>query len=568
MPLDGGPWEAVRKQKEMAVERAVDEPADFWTSDLVGGYSDDLFEAAGGHGVDREIPLSYHTKASAWATDYPLIYRRVMAYFNPGAMAAADSFEAYVLREFGCHPETLAELIADAWFVPLLDERSAYDPDAAAAIGDLFDAVDPDRYEVEPRFVNLVDWGLGAAVATRPELGEKYERAPGGDRADIDATVEAWTDPDHPYDGGDTWHRWHDLPTDSIDDLYGVIDHDDLREYVVERAVKLELVDDAVGTFTDGDDRIGNIRTLARQYVEASGTHARESLRRDLVEATYLNWNQFGTPAYYCDFSGTVDIGPEPLRDSWLGQLRAWFRRLYRRAEDALARLADRLPVDTSRLNLSSVETNTVSSRDIALRSVDGVAMDDLFAVGPGRASHDDWVDTVTTRADAYDRYYDRLFAGGDGLVHDDVLGGGSDGYGEFVRNHNAVAESDTLVKKVCSDVSNAVVIGDMVNSIQGLGPHLDTFGDAVLGAAELAEPTPLSVLCGVGQAALEVPEYLATSGETMTASITQRGDVTYGDVWGFPYGTRARLMSQVQFVTREALFETFSLPDVPLVSG
>lgn len=568
MPLDGGPWEAIEKQREQAVDLAPETPAAFWDTELVGGYSRTLFQQAGGADSPRRIPLSYYSKASAWATDYPLIRRRVMGYINPdGFTVTVDgrnrvlSLEEYVLREFGCRVETLERLVADGLFVPLLDRRKEYPPHVTDAIADLFDGVRgrETSHEIEPRFVNIVDYALGAAAVERggAEISAKYERVDGGDRVDIGRTVAAWIDGDG-REGGydpDDWHEWESLPTESFA-VHGV-EHEDLREYVVERAVKLELLDDVMDTFTaDESARIGNIRETSRRFLEAEGTYSRDHFRTELISRVYLQWNQLGVPAYYCDFSNTVDIGPSPLQTTWLSRFRSWLRSLYERLKREYRSVA-------SRIRLDDVETHRANPTTVPLPAVDGVRFGDLFSIGPDDVARDDWNETMTdlaARADAYHRYYGEL--AGSGFVEEL---GEPDSYVEAMDRQVRTAEGDTYVRQMGTSLADVIVIGDTAETVLGLDPDLDGLLGGLEAAADVAGPSGAGILAGVGTAALQVPAYHVDASDVAEPTVKTRNDVTYGDVWGFPYGDRGRLMNRLSYVTRESIVETMSLPSNPL---
>lgn len=566
MPLDGGPWSAIRKQKEKAVDVAPETPVEFWKSDIAGGDSGTFFDEAGGGDATRTVPLSYYTKASAWASDYPLIYRRVMGFINPypGGIRPREgdrrsrpfSLAEYVMREFGCRVETLVKLIADGWFIPLLADKDAYPDETAEEITELFDAVRSEEtiYEVEPRYVNVVDLALGAAATQDPNVAKKYVRAEGDDWVDIDKTIEAWQREDHSYEP-DEWHEWEAIPEDEFD-VNGV-SHSNLREYVLERAVKLELADDVIGTFTQDGDRIGNIRRTARRFVEAAGTATRNELRRELVSQVYTQWNQLGTPAYYCDFSNTFDVGPAPLENTWVKQLKSWLDSLYQRIKQKLRELS-------KRIRLTELETRSVVPETIALPSVSGIRLSKVFSVGPEDISSSSSAipDGLVDRADAYDRYYDTLFSNTTEHISKPQIKK-AESYPDLLEQRET-GQSDTFVKQLGTNAADAIVIGDTAQSILQAGSNVSTLLGSLGAISSLAEPTTTGILAGVGKSILQVPEYHAETGDVLEPRITSRNDATYGDIWRFPYGEGEIRMNQLKYVARESILETLSLPSLP----
>lgn len=286
--MEHGPWEEIRRQRR----KAIDNPATS-IDDLADGFIDpyfsDLFD-------DSKIPLSYYTKACAWASDYPLTYRRAMVYLNPGQGHLADfSFEEYVVKEFGCTYETFERLVEDGWLVVLLDVPSEYDRETRVAVSDLFDSVENSSYgfeEVRPRYVSLVDVALGAGVASRSEdTSSDYVRASEADNdfVDIDATIDAAMD-------SQPWTRLDG----EIDDLHGVGGRE-LRKYVTERALKIRLAGDALG-----QEGLRYTASNIEGLVESGDDD------EELVRLVYTAWNHVGTPIFYSDKSGDTDLGPGP----------------------------------------------------------------------------------------------------------------------------------------------------------------------------------------------------------------------------------------------------------------
>lgn len=566
MPLDGPPWEAIEKQKEKAIEVAPESPAEFWKSSITGGDSATIFKEGGGEEGTRKIPLSYYNKTSAWASDYPLIYRRVMGFINPypGGIRPREgdgrsrhySLEEYVMREFGCRVETLEKLIADGWFIPLLADKEDYPDSVSEEISDLFEGVRGKQtiYDVEPRYVNLVDIALGAAATKNGEISQKYARAEGDDWIDINKTIDAWQNDNHRYDP-DEWHEWEAIPEIEFD-INGV-SHSNLRKYVLERAIKLELADDVIGTFTNDGDRIGNIRRTAKQFVEAQGTGAREDLRGELVSQVYTQWNQLGAPAYYCDFSNTFDIGPAPMKNTWMKQLQSWFKSLYQRITQKIKALQ-------TKIGLTEIETSPTTPETLTIPSVPEISLSEVFCIGPQAVSSSDSTvpDDLIDRANAYDQYYEKLQPDlRDGISKAQI--NQADSYPELLGQRDT-GRSDTYVRQLGTNAADAIIIGDTAQSILQVGSDVSSLLGGLEAVSSVAGPTNTGVVAGIAKSVLKVPEYHAETGEIQKPRSTGREDATYGDVWGFPYGGRDIQLNRLKYVSQESLMEVFSLPSLP----
>ncbi|MFB6355753.1 MAG: aspartate kinase, partial [bacterium] len=388
---------------------------------------------------------------------------------------------------------------------------------------------------------------VGTGMRNHPGVAKKYARAEGDNWVDIDKTIEAWQREDHRYDP-DEWHEWESIPEEEFD-VNGV-SHPNLREYVLERAIKLELADDVVGTFTEDGDRIGNIRRTARRFVEANGTAARNELRGELVSQVYTQWNQLGTPAYYCDFSNTFDVGPAPLENTWVKQLKGWFDSLYQRFKQKLRELSNRI-------GLTELETRSAVPETIPLPSVSGVRLSKVFSVGPEDISSSSSAIPagLVERADAYDRYYDKLYSNTTERAATPRIKK-ANSYPELLENRET-NQSDTYVKQFGTNAADAIVIGDTAQSILQAGSDVSSLLGSLEAISSAVEPTTAGVLAGVGKSILQVPEYHAETGDILEPEIKGRDDTTYGDVWRFPYGDDHIRMNRLKYVTRESIMET-----------
>jgi|GEM_PF-2192580 len=285
--MEHSPWYEINWQREKAIENPVTS-----LDDLKDGFIEPFF---GELFDDPKIPLSYYTKPCAWASDYPLTYRRAMVYLNPNEGHLADySLEEYAVAEFGCTYETFEKLVEDGWLVVLLDDRSEYDLETKTEISDLFDNLEVSSYgfKPRPRYVNLVDVALGAGVIEQSNDDlDDYVRASGADHdfVDIDATIEEAMKSE----------PWAHLEG-RFGDLYGVGGRK-RRKYVTERALKLRLVGDALDR-EEFRKIASNIETLVESGVDDE----------NLVRPVYTAWNHVGTPIFYSDQSGDTDIGPGP----------------------------------------------------------------------------------------------------------------------------------------------------------------------------------------------------------------------------------------------------------------
>ncbi|MFB6251938.1 MAG: hypothetical protein ABEI27_09705 [Halobellus sp.] len=408
MPLDGDLWGTIETQRQDAIDDPPASMSAFREGYPRRSFFEELYDEAGGSdGSRRRIPLSYYTKACGWASDYPLLYRRVAGFINPGALDRL-TFDEYVLREFGCRSETLAKLTADGWFVPMLLRREQYGSNAAEAIETFFERVNDEetRWEVEPKYLNLVDTTLEAAATKQLDDTAAYVRAPTGDRVDIAATKRRWKEQE----------PWASLPTEGIDNVHGVDVHDDLQEYIVERAVKLRLLDDVYNVITADQEQTNNLRELAERYVSGEA-----ETRETMVRTAYVLWNHYGTPAYYCDFTGSVDVGPDPARryvDYLLSQAKALFGTLWNRLE-------------------GTIRDEPLQTKELNIWETDGARLSELLRFSPSEVRElklGDRYRFLAGRADHFGDHYE-AFRGRLNTVADD--GTTYDEYATIVADHN-----------------------------------------------------------------------------------------------------------------------------------
>lgn len=306
--MDHGPWYEIRHQRERVIDSPPTGLGEFQNGIRTSGdYFSDIFQDSN-ENSESTIPLSYYTKACAWASDYPFMYRRVMVYLNPYHLDGEKELDPYLRREFGCDKETFVDMVSSPnhWIVILLDRPVKYNRHVHEEIEDLFKDINDRDPTVRPRYVNLVDVALGAKLAKdggkKGEYIRNEEPPYMGDYVDIDATIADWMeDEDRP---------WKTLDTCEIDDVYGVNHHSNLRYYVTERAAKLQLAGETIGgeLSDDGDTDPGTIVDTMRDRIG-------DVERAELVRQTYSDWNHVGTPIFYCDFSGAVDVGPDPYAE-------------------------------------------------------------------------------------------------------------------------------------------------------------------------------------------------------------------------------------------------------------
>lgn len=574
------PWDEIERQQQRATDLALDEPAQLWT-EIGTDFFETIYHESGGGGSKRKHPLSYYTKACGWASDYPLMYRRVMGFFNPLSKEfQSRSLDEYILYEFGCRQETLEKMIADGWFIPLLADPEAYPSDSKQAIKNLFENIDVHEYDVAPRFVNLVDFAVGARVAEDPASNidpeAKYEFTADGERVDIDATVDAWLNEKNPLPDHDRWAGWHEIPDDEIGELYGelygVTANTKLNSYVTEFAVKLELLADA-GVFSEGEiQNVENIANNAQRVVDAEkASHGQNAslieLKQQLIETTYLNWNQLGTPAYYCDLSGSVDFGPEPLKQSLIRRLDRFFHRL---SDEIKSEVGSTLP-DVS---FQTAGEQTMPSRPIPLQRSNEYRLNEIFKVGPERNGLDGWASRVDDRAEAFDAYYDELLAGGDGTLHQNVIDNSVSSYQTMLDKHVANADTRRFLQLIGLDISDLLDIHGTYHFIGNLSDHRDMLEQATnladvseaVNSAELLDLSGNPVLSGLADAVIQLPEYqLEAGGNVDIGPPLSRNDVRYGDVWSVPYETTDVQLSRAKYASVETIKNTINpIPSLP----
>lgn len=390
--MDHDPWYEVAYQRE----KAVDDPPRSLTAFKRGiltdeSYFTDLFDATSRKG-EPGIPLSYYTKTCAWASDYPFTYRRAMVFLNPWHLDTEPSLSEYIQREFGCSRDTFVKLVADRWLVVMLDRSDRYDPTIQREIKALFEDINDtptDRTEtVRPRYVNLVDLALGAKVAEEGAADDKEfgplvrnEEPPyRNEYVDIENTIEAWMRTrDQP---------WRELDTDE-QKLYGV-KHPNLRRYVTERAAKLQLAANALGNELSekGDADPGSL-------VESMVNRIGEVDRKELSRQVYSDWNHVGTPMYYCDFSGTADVGPEP-QASYLSQF-----------FDRTSEIVNNVRSDVEEVRVKIGQKDGMNN-NIRIPDFEEIKTSVVFGVSPSESS-EAGLSSLRDRIDQHDEYYRRF---------------------------------------------------------------------------------------------------------------------------------------------------------------
>lgn len=532
--MEGSIWDAVDKQRAEAIDSPPKSVADFRGGFPERSYFERLYADAGSdRDGDRRVPLSYYTKACAWAADYPLVYRRVMGFLNPGSLGRL-TFDEYVIKEFGCTRETLVQLIADGWFVPLVADRSFYNRHARGAIESLFEDVNDERtvFEVVPRYLNVVDRALealGAEIAGT----EPFEYHDGGERLDIDATIDAWCGEREP---------WASLPTTTPPEIHGVEVHGDVRSYVTERAVKLRLLDDVYGVFDETDAVVDDIERRASAFV-AGESDGDES---DLVNFVYVLWNQYGAPSMYCDFTGSVDIGPDPSR-TYLEYVRSELSRLLRGVAGELR--PGQNTIETNQIGIW--ERSDADVRALFRCSPDGT--DDLRAAERFRV--------LGQRAREFESFYEATRSRLADVTDDDAA---YDTYATIVDDHNAKRSSLTRrareflseaeaeaehpgARQIASGVGRALQVGSTAVTLVDLARHANVY-DLV--------PTPEAAVTNFAGAALKAPDRVVdVEGD---ASMVGRRDITNADIWRLPYGGDNPQIKKLRWVAEDTLVETF----------
>lgn len=379
-------WERyIIPQHDAATEGDVDAMRD----GLVEPFEDFWRESREGTG----IPLSYHTKTCAWASDYPLFYRRVLVYLNPSeGHLGSLPFEDYVAAEFGCRPDTFVDLVADGWIIPMLTERERYSDTSAAKINRFFEEVNAaTREERWPRYVHIPDRTLGAAMLDDGDGSLPYATTSDGESVDVEATVDRLMG--HP--------PWTSLSREPI--TVPRVKHSDLRRYVLKRYVKLMLASDALDT------------TDPTPIVDAAASHD-PSNREETAYRVYNEWNRQGAPVYYCDLSGAVDIGPGPAK---------WY------ASDIASRL------DKAKKGISEqtkrFKSEWVGSQKLELIKPNDVDQEQLFSCAPSAKQA-----VTDERLDTHADYYD--------AVRNTLLGirDLADSHESAVRQHNAAVDAGT----------------------------------------------------------------------------------------------------------------------------
>lgn len=531
--MEGTVWDAVDKQRTEAIDSPPKSVADFRGGFPERSYFERLYADAGRDGDGkRRVPLSYYTKACAWAADYPLVYRRVMGFLNPGSLDRF-TFDEYVIKEFGCTRETLAQLIADGWFVPLVADRSFYNDRAQKAIKKLFNDVDGREtvFEVEPRYLNVVDRALEALGAEEAEA-EPFEYHEGGDRLDIDATIEAW---------GEGREPWASLPEDEIDPIHGVDVHGDVRSYITERAVKLRLLDEVYGVFDEADAVVDDIRRRVSAFVPGES----DDDASDLVNFVYVLWNQYGAPSMYCDFTGSVDIGPDPSR-THLEYVRSELSQLLRGVVGELRPGEKEITPN----QIGIWERDDADVRALFRCAPDGT--DDLRAIKRLRV--------LGNRAQEFESFYEATRPRLADVTDDDAT---YDTYATIIDDHNAKRSSLTRrareflsdaeaeaehpgAKQIAAGIGRALQVRNTVVTLLDLARHANVY-DLV--------PTPEAAVTNFAGAALKAPDRVVDVESDV--SMIGRRDITNADIWRLPYGGDNSQIKKIRWVAEDTLIET-----------
>lgn len=535
--MDGTIWDAVDKQRTEAIDSPPKSVADFRGGFPERSYFERLYADAGSDSDGkRRVPLSYYTKACAWAADYPLVYRRVMGYLNPGSLDRF-TFDEYVIKEFGCTRETLVKLIADGWFVPMVDDQSEYNKDAQKAIESLFKDVKEEEtvFEIQPRYLNIIDRALEARGAEVAET-EPFEYHDCGERLDIDATMDAWCEDREP---------WVSLPESETPEIHGVDVHGEVRSYVTERAVKLRLLDDVYGVFDEADAAVDDIERRVSEFVEDDEDESDDDAS-ELVNFVYVLWNQYGTPAMYCDFTGGVDIGPDPSR-TYLEYVRS-----------ELSRLLDGVNSEL-RPGENTIETNQIGiweRGDADVRALFRCAPDGTDDIQAAKRFR-----VLGNRAHEFESFYEATRTRLADVTDDDAT---YDTYATIVNDHNAKRSSLTRRAKgflseseaetenpgarhIASGVGRALQVRNTAMTLFDLARHANVY-DLV--------PTPEAAVTNFAGAALKAPDRVVDVEED--ASMIGRRDITNADIWRLPYGGDNPQMKRFRWIAEDTLVETF----------
>lgn len=390
-------WYEIKKQREEVIDqppgKSVEELRNGVYNPECSGYFKTVFESSNpdDNNETPTVPLSYYTKPSAWAADYPLTHRRVMVYLNPWHLASDSDLNEYLIREFGCTRETFKQFVKDGWFIVELDTPDMYNRDIYRDIENLFNDIsgaEVDDKDILPRYINLPDLALGVALAESGAENENlYVRSKqpyAGEYVDIDQTKKEQL--------RSTESPWDQLSTEGYE-RHGV-EHDSHREYITERVLKLQLAVDVLGESITSDTEIEYPSNIYMDIKNKIGKKSDETLS----ELTYATWNLVGAPIYYCDLSGTTDMGKGIAKahsnNSFIHTITGDSSSLHGTIQKKLKEV---------RLNLKSVQTATQPTKfDIPV--VGDEQPSTLFSISP--VNNDASFNELKQRAEAHESLY------------------------------------------------------------------------------------------------------------------------------------------------------------------
>lgn len=432
------PWEAIEKQRNNVIDDppcSIDEfkkPFTEW----------DFFEEAfSGSQEDTSprIPTTYYTKPCAWASDYPFSYRRVLVFLNPGGLADPQfngSLDEYIRREFGCSKNTFIKLVADGWIYPMLTTKEDYPTGIQKQIVRLFDQITRHNEDAVPRFVNLVDYALGAGALTDSTDTSGFAKSLHGEFIDLDETYETWAE----------LLPWSNLPRTEF--IHRGVRHSDFREYVTERAVKLELAARYFSNESAISLKADSLREQARNW-EMKDHYAFPPIAEELKEEveippllrdTYTAWNLLGTPMYYCDFSGTTDMGRTVAYEygNYIGK-----------------KISALKSVATKAKRLTSYSVNNIDPSAIGFRQKEGVNLKTLLAIDPDTQMEYKYErKELPKRIEQHDQYYSEM--------RDELLDIRNDSslstYNEVISQHNERTSSGLEFGSILAGQAQKVV--------------------------------------------------------------------------------------------------------------
>lgn len=366
--MEGDVWDVIETQRRAVVDDPPRSVEEFQT----GSRGWPSLESTRGSGGTDGPPVSAYTKSCAWASDYVWANRRAIVFLDPGGLRE-QSLEEFVRREFGCSWRTFVKQVADGWLVPTVDRRESYPDRVCSEIEALFAEVAEEATDsaVGPRYANLAEEALGAALLAGSTDPDGFVRSESGERIDVGATVAERT----------RRKPWSNLP-DAEFFLHGV--RGNVREYVTDRLTRLELADEVLGDDLGIGPKVDSLLECVREYTGDD--------LQSLLGDTYLAWNLLGSPMYDSDFSGTTDVGENVATE------------YQNRVVDVL----EQVQSTSSGEETAVFETASVEPTPIRVPDREGVDVETLFGVSPkehGLVSGE--VEALAGRIAEHERYYE-----------------------------------------------------------------------------------------------------------------------------------------------------------------